>query len=140
MSRSVTHQSIQGHKKISQLKLISHIGRVSSTHDFLFMTPTIQPRDGHGTGLPVPRIFDPGISTSKLKIPGLSQSQQAQRFVSHGTIFGQPKFLELLGIVVTKLRIHVAGLRSHEIQVLLPVPDKTKETKSLGQLGLCRKA
>ena len=26
------------------------------------------PRDGHGTGLPVPRIFVPGISVSKLKI------------------------------------------------------------------------
>ena len=52
-------------------------------------------------GLPVPMIFVLGTWVPKLRIPGLfgrflSQSQESQRFVSHGTTFGQLEFLGLL--------------------------------------------
>ena len=47
------------------------------THFFIFWEES---RDGHGTGLPVPRIFVPGTWVPKLIIPGLTQ-----RFLSCGT-------------------------------------------------------
>ena len=71
-------------------------------------------RDGHGTGLPVPRIFVPGTWVPKLKIPGLSQgflsqSQESQGFASHGTTLGLPEFLGLLG---TRVPGTVPGFRN----------------------------
>ena len=63
-------------------------------------------------GLPVPRIFVPGIRVQKLKIPGLSQrfvsqSQEYQGFVSHGTTLGQPEFLGLFG---TRVQLDSPGI------------------------------
>ena len=79
---------------------------------FVFFVASVElvcfDRDGPGTGLPVPRIFVPGTWVPKLGIPGLSQrflsqSQESQGFVSHGTTLGQPEFFGLLGNRVPNL-------------------------------------